>query len=116
MAVEGVNLQVRSGEILGIAAVEGNGQSELVEAIAGMRQPEKGDVYICGKRATGMDPRKVRKLGLAHIPEDRIATGAGNGFYCSGEHDDRQRTAKGICCRRDKHKAVNGRTVCVRVV
>lgn len=76
MAVEGVNLQVRSGEILGIAAVEGNGQSELVEAIAGMRQPEKGDVYICGKRATGMDPRKVRKLGLAHIPEDRIATGA----------------------------------------
>ena len=50
MAVEGVNLQVRNGEILGIAAVEGNGQSELVEAIAGMRQPEKGDVYICGKR------------------------------------------------------------------
>ena len=49
MAVEGVNLQVRSGEILGIAAVEGNGQSELVEAIAGMRQPEKGECIYAAR-------------------------------------------------------------------
>ncbi len=76
MAVEGVSLKVRSGEILGIAAIEGNGQSELIEAIAGMRPTEKGQIFICGQNATGADPQKVRKMGLAHIPEDRIATGA----------------------------------------
>lgn len=76
MAVNGVSLKVRAGEILGIAAIEGNGQSELTEALTGMRPVERGDFMIGGISAAGKDPRGVRKLGLAHIPEDRISTGA----------------------------------------
>ena len=76
MAVNGISLKVRAGEILGIAAIEGNGQSELAEALTGMRPVEKGNFFIGGVSAAGKGPREVRKLGLAHIPEDRIATGA----------------------------------------
>ena len=75
MAVNGIDLSVRAGEILGIAAIEGNGQSELAEALTGMRPIEKGSFYISGQSAAGKNPREVRKLGLAHIPEDRISTG-----------------------------------------
>ena len=74
-AVDGLSLTVRAGEILGIAAVEGNGQSELIEAITGMRRAESGRVTICGQDATGLDPGAIRALGLAHVPEDRLATG-----------------------------------------
>ncbi len=74
-AVDGLSLSVRAGEILGIAAVEGNGQSELIEAITGMRRIEAGRVTICGRDATGLDPGAIRALGLAHVPEDRLATG-----------------------------------------
>lgn len=75
VAVDGVSLSVRSGEILGIAAVEGNGQSELLEAITGMRKIESGSVTVRGKNIHGMDPGAIRSIGLAHIPEDRISTG-----------------------------------------
>ena len=75
VAVDGVSLSVRSGEILGIAAVEGNGQSELLEAITGMRKIESGSVTIRGRQINGMDPGAIRGIGLAHIPEDRISTG-----------------------------------------
>lgn len=75
LAVRGIDLQVRAGEVLGIAAIEGNGQSELLEAITGMRPIYSGEVDINGTVVNGMDPGKIRKLGLAHIPEDRIATG-----------------------------------------
>ncbi|MDD7718539.1 MAG: ABC transporter ATP-binding protein [Eubacteriaceae bacterium] len=75
LAVRGVNLQVRAGEVLGIAAIEGNGQSELLEAITGLRGIEAGEVYVEGTKINGMDPGKIRALGLAHIPEDRISTG-----------------------------------------
>lgn len=75
VAVDGVSLSVRGGEILGIAAVEGNGQSELLEAISGMRKIESGSVSVRGKDIHGMDPGTIRKIGLAHIPEDRISTG-----------------------------------------
>ncbi len=74
-AVDGLSLSVRAGEVLGIAAVEGNGQSELIEAITGMRKPESGKVTICGQDATGLDPGAIRAIGLAHVPEDRLATG-----------------------------------------
>ncbi len=70
-AVKGVSLSVRSGEIFGIAGVEGNGQSELVEAICGLRTPEKGDIYIRSKKVTGLNPMELYALGLGHIPEDR---------------------------------------------
>ena len=73
-AVQGMELQVRAGEILGIAAIEGNGQSELLEAITGMR-PYAGTITVGGKNIMGLSPGEVRQLGLAHVPEDRLATG-----------------------------------------
>ena len=74
-AVDGLSLSVRAGEVLGIAAIEGNGQSELLEAITGMRTPVGGKITVCGKDVTGMSPGQVRDVGLAHVPEDRLATG-----------------------------------------
>ena len=74
-AVRGVSLEVREGEIVGIAAIEGNGQSELVEAIAGMRPIQGGRILIDGIDIWDKVPGEVRSLGLAHIPEDHLATG-----------------------------------------
>ena len=74
-AVRGVSLTVRRGEILGIAGIEGNGQSELIEAITGMRPLRGGTVTIMGKSIAGKPPGEIRALGLAHVPEDRLATG-----------------------------------------
>ncbi len=73
-AVKELSLEVRSGEILGIAAIEGNGQSELLEAITGMR-PYAGKILIGGKDIRGLSPGQIRQLGLSHVPEDRLATG-----------------------------------------
>ena len=75
VAVDGLSLSVRAGEVLGIAAIEGNGQSELLEAITGMRPIESGEISICGQSIRGKDPGEIRRLGLAHIPEDRLRTG-----------------------------------------
>ena len=69
--VNGFSAEVRSGEIFGIAGVEGNGQRELVEALAGMRRKVGGRVEILGTDATRLTPRKITELGTAHIPEDR---------------------------------------------
>ena len=77
-AVKGLSLEVRSGEILGIAAIEGNGQSELLEAITGLR-PYAGSISIGGKDIRGMHPGEIRKLGLSHVPEDRLSTGVDKG-------------------------------------
>lgn len=74
-AVRKLSLQVHAGEILGIAGVEGNGQSELIDAITGMVPVDAGTVQILGSDATNKTPREIRSLGIAHIPEDRIATG-----------------------------------------
>ncbi len=74
-AVRGVDLCVHAGEILGIAAIEGNGQSELADAICGLHRISAGKVTICGADATGLSPGAIRALGLAHVPEDRLATG-----------------------------------------
>ncbi|HSM41347.1 MAG TPA: ABC transporter ATP-binding protein, partial [Afifellaceae bacterium] len=76
--VKGVNLEVRAGEIVGIAGVAGNGQSELLEAIAGIRRAASGRVLIDGKpigATTGADPSALRAAGLAHVPEDRHRMG-----------------------------------------
>lgn len=74
-AVKGVSLSVRSGEVLGIAAIEGNGQSELLEAICGLRRAESGHIRIGGEDVTNRSPGEIRARGLANIPEDRLATG-----------------------------------------
>jgi general nucleoside transport system ATP-binding protein len=75
LAVDGVSLEVRGGEILGIAGVDGNGQTELAEALAGTRHIEGGTVYLDGEDATrlGADARQER--GLAYVPEDRATKG-----------------------------------------
>jgi simple sugar transport system ATP-binding protein len=71
LTVAGFDLVVRAGEIVGIAGVEGNGQRELVEALAGMRTPQSGTVRICGTETTHSSPRDVENLGVGHVPEDR---------------------------------------------
>lgn len=74
-AVRGISLEVQRGEILGIAGIEGNGQSQLIEAITAMRPLRGGDIRIAGTSIRKMTPGQVRALGLAHVPEDRLKTG-----------------------------------------
>jgi len=74
-ALRGVSLAVRGGEILGIAGVAGNGQTELEEVIAGLRRATGGAVTICGQSATNQPPAAIGRLGLAHVPSDRYAMG-----------------------------------------
>jgi ABC-type uncharacterized transport system ATPase subunit len=73
-ALRGVNLQVRSGEIVGIAAVAGNGQSELAEVISGLR-PCRGRVMVGGEDIANRPVRKAIQRGVAHVPEDRTGVG-----------------------------------------
>jgi len=69
--VHNVSFSVRGGEVLGIAGVQGNGQTELSEALTGLRTPTGGKVTIDGRDLTGKPPRVITEAGLAHIPEDR---------------------------------------------
>ena len=69
--VKNVSFDVRAGEIVGIAGVAGNGQSELLEAISGIRKPHSGEIWINGKKVEQADPARLRDMGIAHIPEDR---------------------------------------------
>ncbi len=75
VVVDKVSLNVRAGEIFGIAGVQGNGQTELVEAITGLRKPEGGSITLLGQDITRSTPRKITELGSAHVPEDRQADG-----------------------------------------
>src|SRR5207247_5126640 len=70
-AVNGLELVVRSGEVFGIAGVEGNGQTELVEAITGLRPVREGRILLAGRDLTAAGPRTVIHAGVSHIPEDR---------------------------------------------
>ena len=74
-AVRGISLAVRSGEILAVAGVAGNGQRELAEAITGLRSPTRGSVRVRGRELPGGDPRSAIRSGIAHVPEDRLGTG-----------------------------------------
>jgi simple sugar transport system ATP-binding protein len=71
VAVDSITFQVHAGEILGIAGVQGNGQTELAEAITGLRHPSAGKVTIQGHDTTHASPREVVQVGTAHVPEDR---------------------------------------------
>ena len=71
LMVKGVDLSLHSGEILGVAGVEGNGQRELVEAICGMRNRESGEVLLKGEPTKNMNPHAVHEAGISHVPEDR---------------------------------------------
>lgn len=69
--VKGLNLNVRKGEIVGIAGIDGNGQSELIEAITGLRKVKSGHVFMNGNEITGKRTRKITESGIGHIPQDR---------------------------------------------
>jgi simple sugar transport system ATP-binding protein len=73
--VRGISFEVRAGEIVGIAGVDGNGQTELVEAIAGLRKPEAGRIIVGGEDVTDETARQCFDAGLGHIPEDRQRRG-----------------------------------------
>jgi general nucleoside transport system ATP-binding protein len=70
-AVNNLNLSVKAGEILGIAGVDGNGQTELIEAITGLRKSESGSIQLNGKEIRNLSPRKITEAGTGHIPQDR---------------------------------------------
>ncbi len=74
-AVKGVSFDVRAGEILGIAGVQGNGQTELVEALTGLRHAVSGRVMLLGQDITRYSPRQITLMGVAHVPEDRQKVG-----------------------------------------
>jgi ABC-type uncharacterized transport system ATPase subunit len=73
--VNGVNLKVRAGEVLGVAGVQGNGQTELVEVLTGLRPSTEGHVWIMSTETTHASPRQIIELGVAHVPEDRQKDG-----------------------------------------
>ncbi|MCD4671023.1 MAG: ABC transporter ATP-binding protein [Anaerolineaceae bacterium] len=75
LAIDGVSFEIRSGEILGIAGVQGNGQTELVRVLTGLAHPVDGEITLLGEDITGASPRKITELGTAHIPEDRQRDG-----------------------------------------
>jgi general nucleoside transport system ATP-binding protein len=88
--VRGLSLQVRAGEIVGIAGVDGNGQTELTEAVAGMRKVESGTIRVGDRDITDATPRKAAEAGIGHIPQDRQRHGLVLDFSLaenSGLHD-----------------------------
>ncbi len=74
-AVRGISFEVRAGEIVGLAGVEGNGQHELIECLAGLLPPARGTIEIAGHTVSGRSAREHRAAGLAHIPSDRLRRG-----------------------------------------
>jgi simple sugar transport system ATP-binding protein len=74
-AVRGVSLQVRAGEIVGLAGVDANGQSELIETIMGLRHPDAGTIRVCGRDVTHEGPKGTLAAGVGHIAEDRHRRG-----------------------------------------
>jgi simple sugar transport system ATP-binding protein len=78
--VDGLSLDVRAGEILAVAGVQGNGQTELIEALTGLRRPESGTIELDGVDVTGAAPGELFAAGVAHVPEDRQRDGLIGGF------------------------------------
>jgi general nucleoside transport system ATP-binding protein len=74
-ALRGVSFKVRAGEIIGIAGVAGNGQTELAEAISGLRPASHGAIMLAGKNLVGRSAHEIRAAGLAHVPGDRLVRG-----------------------------------------
>ena len=74
-AIKGLSLEVKAGEIIGIAGIDGNGQSELVQAITGLRKIKSGHLTIKGQDVTKLSTRKITELSVGHVPEDRHRDG-----------------------------------------
>jgi len=100
-AVKGINFEVRKSQILGIAGVAGNGQSELAEALTGLRKIESGKYYFQGREITNLSVKELRDLGIAHIPEDRLKRGMVHEFsnynnLILGSHDKQKFSERGF--------------------
>lgn len=74
-AVKELSLDVRAGEIVGIAGIDGNGQSELIQAITGLRKVKSGSIKIKEQEVVGLSPRKITEMNVSHVPEDRHRDG-----------------------------------------
>ena len=74
-AVKGLSLDVRAGEVVGIAGIDGNGQSELIQAITGLRKVKSGEIFIKGENVVGKTPRKITEMQVSYVPEDRHRDG-----------------------------------------
>jgi simple sugar transport system ATP-binding protein len=74
-SLQALSFSLREGEILGIAGVAGNGQRELADCLFGLRRIKKGKVTFKDRDITGLNPRKIRQMGISYVPEDRLATG-----------------------------------------
>lgn len=102
MALDDINFSVRKGEIVGIAGVQGNGQTELIEVLSGMCSQYTGNITICGNTVESKEPPLARRrYGLAHIPEDRQTMGAALGAsllenFIMGGLDDKKYTSYGL--------------------
>ena len=105
--LDDVGLSVRSGEIVGVAGVSGNGQTELLQVLAGIRAPDGGRLALCGQTfdaAHPGDPAERRTLGVAHVPEDRLRQGLVPAFHASessilGYQDERRFSPKHLLDR-----------------
>jgi len=75
LRVQGISLSIRAGEVVGIAGVEGNGQTDLANALSGVTAPSDGSVILLGQDVTAADVRSRMRMGLAHVPEDRLQEG-----------------------------------------
>ena len=100
IAVKGIDFTIFSNEILGVAGVDGNGQKELAEGIAGLCRVESGSILLNGRQIAGKSVKEIRRSKVAHIPEDRRATGLVLGFSisenCILSQHDRPPFAKGM--------------------
>ena len=74
-AVKNLSLELRAGEVVGIAGIDGNGQSELIQAITGLRKVKSGSIKIKGKDVVGLRPRQITEMNVGHVPEDRHRDG-----------------------------------------
>ena len=74
-AVKELSIDVRAGEIVGIAGIDGNGQSELIQAITGLRKVKSGSIKIKGQEVVGLSSRKITEMNVSHVPEDRHRDG-----------------------------------------
>jgi simple sugar transport system ATP-binding protein len=100
-AVRGLNLEVRAGEILGIAGVSGNGQREMAETIGGLREPISGSIYIDDVDVAGKPPLDIRQAGLSYVPEGRMKNGCIGEFTISEnlllvDHKDQRFVTRGL--------------------
>jgi simple sugar transport system ATP-binding protein len=75
IVLKGIDLEVFSGEIVGLAGVSGNGQRELAEVLSGLRKPSEGQIWISGQKLTGKKPAEFLQAGVSYIPGDRMKVG-----------------------------------------